>query len=243
MKLPVSDHHMSLYLQLLIVNLAITHLLFTLSSEPTAKCAEAITNYMDALSTGNAPAASSGAAAQKIGGYLDNLASGGSNRAGGSGIQNYLSAIGSSTAIKGSASAVKSYLDAMSSGATAAPAAPAVKSYLDNVSSGATSTPTSGSGIASYLSALGNTNVLSGGGGIRSHVDTLASGTQLSGGGVKGYLDNVGGAVAAAYASATKQASSIPGTPSTKIDTQVSHNGLQTTITITSVTTVVIDDA
>jgi hypothetical protein len=89
---------------------------------------------------------------------------------------------------------------------------------------------------------LGNTNALSGGGGIRSHVDTLASGTQLSGGGVKGYLDNVGGAVAA-YASATKQAPSIPGTPSTKIDTQVSHNGLQTTITITSVTTVVIDDA
>lgn len=222
------------------MNLAITHLLHTLSSEPTAKCAEAITNYMDALSTGNAPAASSGAAAQKIGGYLDNLASGGSfSRAGGSGIQNYLSAIGSSTAILGSASAVKSYLDAMSSGATAAPAAPAVKSYLDNVSSGATSTPTSGSGIASYLSALGNVNALSGGGGIRSHVDTLASGTQLFGGGVKGYLDNVGGAVA----SATKQASSIPGTPSTKIDTQVSHNGLQTTITITSVTTVVIDDA
>ena len=92
----------------------VTHLLYFLSSEPTAKCAEAITYYMDALSTGNAPAASSGAAAQKIGGYLDNLASGGSSRAGGSGIQNYLAAIGSSSAIQGSASAVKSYLDAMS---------------------------------------------------------------------------------------------------------------------------------
>lgn len=137
----------------------------------------------------------------------------------------------------------------MSAGATAAPSAPVVKDYLDNMSSGATSAPTSGSGIASYLTALGSSsNVLSGGMGIKTHVDTLASGTQLSGGGLKGYLDIVGGAappapVASAPAGVVKQASSIPGTPSTKIDTQVSHNGLQTTITITSVTTVVIDDA
>lgn len=135
-----------------------------------------------------------------------------------------------------------------SAGATAAPSAPVVKNYLDNMSSGAASAPTSASGIASYLSALGSANVLSGGAGIKAHVDTLTSGTQLSGGGVKGYLDMVGGAspstpVASAPAAGAKQASSIPGTPSTKIDTQVSHNGLQTTITITSVTTVVIDDA
>ena len=193
-------------------------------------------------------ASSSGAAAQRIGGYLDNLASG-STRSGGSGIQNYLSAIATTSSIEGSASAVKSYLDAMSAGATAAPSAPVVKDYLDNMSSGATSAPTSGSGIASYLTALGSSsNVLSGGMGIKTHVDTLASGTQLSGGGLKGYLDIVGGAappspVASAPAVVAKQASSIPGTPSTKIDTQVSHNGLQTTITITSVTTVVIDDA
>lgn len=193
-------------------------------------------------------ASSSGAVAQRIGGYLDNLASG-STRSGGSGIQNYLSAIGTTSSIQGSASAVKSYLDAMSAGATAAPSAPVVKDYLDNMSSGATSAPTSGSGIASYFSALGGSaNVLSGGAGIKTHVDTLASGTQLSGGGVKGYLDMVGGAapsapVANAPAIVAEQVLSIPGTPSTKIDTQVSHNGLQTTITITSVTTVVIDDA
>jgi hypothetical protein len=187
-------------------------------------------------------ASSSGAAAQRIGGYLDNLASG-STRTGGSGIQNYLSAIGTTSSIQGSASAVKSYLDAMSAGATAAPSAPVVKDYLDNMSSGATSAPTTGSGIASYLSALGGSaNVLSGGAGIKTHVDTLASSTQLSGGGIKGYLDIVGGAAPSASVAAQK-ASSIPGTPSTKIDTQVSHNGLQTTITITSVTTVVIDDA
>lgn len=202
------------------------------------------------LNTLSLPSAnSSGEAAKRIGGYLDNLASG-STRSGGVGIQNYLSTMSSTTSIQGSASAVKSYLDAMSSGAAAAPSAPAVKAYLDNMSSGATSAPTSGSGIASYLTALGSATSLSGGGGIRSHVDTLPVGSQLAGSGLKSYLDAVGGtspavaapAVVAEVVAATPAAVSA-GTPSTKIDTQVTHNGLQTTITITSVTTVVIDDA
>ncbi len=154
----------------------------------------------------------------------------------------------SDTSIKGSASAVKSYLDAMSSGATAAPSAPAVKAYLDNMSSGATSTPTSGSGIASYLTVLGSATSLSGGAGIRSHVDTLPVGSQLAGAGLKSYLDLVGGAAPAALAVVADPVTAKPSavsasSPSTKIDTQVTHNGLQTTITITSVTTVVIDDA
>ncbi len=139
----------------------------------------------------------------------------------------------------------------MSSGVTAAPSAPAVKAYLDNMSSGATSTPTSGSGIASYLTALGSATSLSGGAGIRSHVDTLPVGSQLAGAGLKSYLDMVGGAAPAAAAAApavvaepvtATPAAVSAGSPSTKIDTQVTHNGLQTTITITSVTTVVIDD-
>lgn len=135
----------------------------------------------------------------------------------------------------------------MSAGATEAPSAPAVKEYLDDMSSGAASAPTSGSGMASYLTALGGSNCLSGGAGIYSHLDSLASGTQLSGAGPGGYLDSVGGAAPAApvvdvpavVAGATP---AVAGSPSTKIDTQVSHDGLQTTITITSVTTVVIDD-
>jgi len=59
----------------------------------------------------------------------------------------------------------------------------------------------------------------------------------------------VGGAAAPAVAAAVAEVVSASpsavsaGTPTTKIDTQVTHNGLQTTITITSVTTVVIDDA
>ncbi len=200
--------------------------------------------FLSTLTSAN----SSGAAAKSIGGYLDNLASG-STRSGGAGIQNYLSTMGSTSSIQGSASAVKSYLDAMSSGATAAPSAPAVKTYLDNVSSGATSAPTSGSGIASYLTALGSATSLSGGAGIKSHVDTLPVGSQLAGAGLKSYLDMVGGAATPAVAAAVAEAvSATPsavsaGTPTTKIDTQVTHNGLQTTITITSVTTVVIDDA
>lgn len=122
----------------------------------------------------------------------------------------------------------------MASGATVAPATPAVQEYLSDVSSGAASAPTSGSGIASYLTALGTSSSLSGGAGIPSHVDTLASGSQLSGSGMPNYLDAI-----AAQAGVTGSL----GTPTTKVDTQVSHDGAQTTITITSVTTVVVDDA
>ena len=52
-------------------------------------------------------AASSGEAAQRIGGYLDAISTG-SALAGGAGIANYLSTVGSNTAIQsGSAPAVK----------------------------------------------------------------------------------------------------------------------------------------
>ncbi|WP_208103105.1 hypothetical protein, partial [Escherichia coli] len=42
--------------------------------QPTTKCAEAITDYMGALSSGDAPASSASAGAKAIGSYLDNLA-------------------------------------------------------------------------------------------------------------------------------------------------------------------------
>ena len=117
-------------------------------------------------------AASSAVAAQRIGGYLDNLARG-SALSGGAGIQGYISSVGSNSAIQGSASAVKSYLDAMSSGATAAPSAPVIKSYLDDMSSGAASVPTSGAGIANYISSLPVTVSRVGGAGIGSYLDGI----------------------------------------------------------------------
>jgi len=104
---------------------------------------------------------------------------------------------------------------------------------------------------ASYLTALTGGSALLGGGGILSHVNTLASGSQLTGAGVTSYLDAVGGAApapvtdvpAVVAAVAATPAAASANSPSTTIDTQVSHDGLQTTITITSVTTVLIDDA
>ena len=94
-------------------------------------------------------------------------------------------------------------------------------------------------------------SALSGGSGILSHVNTLGSGSALHGAGVTSYLDAVGGAAPAPITDVPAVVAATPATPaaasanspSTKIDTQVSHDGSQTTITITSVTTVLIDDA
>lgn len=86
-------------------------------------------------------------------------------------------------------------------------------------------------------------------------MDTVAStSSRVSGAGIGSYLDSVNTAVAAAIqdvpAVSTVVADPVVSalaanpnvTPTTTIDTQVSQDGLQTTITITSVTTVVIDD-
>lgn len=63
---------------------------------------------MDALSSGVAPADSSNAAAQRIGGYLDALSTSESALSGGAGIGSYASSMGTSSAISGSsATAVK----------------------------------------------------------------------------------------------------------------------------------------
>ena len=97
----------------------------------------------------------------------------------------------------------------MTSGAAEAPAAPAVQEYLSDVSSGATSVPTSGSGIASYLSAMGSASALSGGAGIPTHVGSLASGNQLSGAGITGYLDVISQACDAAQPNTSECAEAI----------------------------------
>ena len=78
--------------------------------------------------------------------------------------------------------------------------------------------------MTSYLSSLGGTN------------------SQLHGPGMPSYLDSVGG-VGSAAASANVPVgggAAVDGSPSSTVDTQVTHDGSQTTITITSVTTVVI---
>lgn len=193
-------------------------------------------------------AESSGEAAQRIGGYLDALATG-SALSGGAGISSHVNSLGSSTSLSGSASAVKSYLDSMSSGSVVAPSAPVVQNYLEDVSSGAASTPTSGAGISSYIGALASTNVLSGGAGISSHVNNLGSATQVSGAGIPSYLDNVNqedkeileGEIFNQVFSNKANGSTAPN-ETTTVDTQVSHNGDQTTITTTTVTTVIVNE-
>jgi len=100
-----------------------------------------------------------------------------------------------------------------------------VQSYLEDVSTGAAAAPTSGAGIANYLDAIGTNSALSGGAGFVS------------------YLDTVGGAISPAVSEVIASLAPTAGEPNTTIDTQVTHDGTKTIITITSVTTVVIDDA
>lgn len=98
------------------------------ASAPTADCAEAITDYMGALSSGEEPASSAAEGAKAIGSYLDNLAGSASAHVGGAGIQSYLSTV--ATAPERVAGAgIGSYLDSVGgvSNGAVAPSAPAVK--------------------------------------------------------------------------------------------------------------------
>jgi hypothetical protein len=234
---------------------------------PTDKCAPAIANYMEAVSSGNTAPSVEGAKA--IGSYLDALGNAASQRVGGAGIQSYLdtvatgtnrqggAGIGSYQDSVGSAPAVKNFLDALSSGAAAAPSAPAVASYAKDVASGNVAPPVSGSGIASYLSTVPVTSARVGGAGITSYQDTVATtSSRVSGAGIASYADSVNTAPAVPIQNVPVPISTAVAdpvvsvlaanpnvTPTTTVDTQVSQDGLQTTITITSVTTVVIDDS
>ena len=99
------------------------------------------------------------------------------------------------------------------------------------------------------MASLASTNVLSGGAGIASHVNNLGSATQVSGAGIPSYLDNVNqedkaileGEIFNQVFSNKVNGSTAPN-ETTTVDTQVSHNGDQTTITTTTVTTVIVNE-
>ena len=79
------------------------------TNQPTTKCAEAITNYMGALSNGAASPSSASEGANAIGSYLDHLA-GASSRSGGAGIPSYLSTVATSPSRTGGGG-ITSYLN------------------------------------------------------------------------------------------------------------------------------------
>ncbi len=97
---------------------------------PSAPCAEAITDYMTAVSSGDAPSSSEGAAA--IGNYLDHLASQASTLSG-AGIQSYLSTVATAPERMGGAG-IGNYLDGVGVNGSVVPSqsAPAVKVSFDN---------------------------------------------------------------------------------------------------------------
>jgi hypothetical protein len=99
------------------------------TAQPTTKCAEAITDYMGALSSGDAPASSAAAGAKAIGSYLDHLANQASSYQGGAGIPSYLSTVATAPARAGGAG-IPGYLNVLNSAngaSVAAQSAPAVK--------------------------------------------------------------------------------------------------------------------
>ena len=161
---------------------------------PTKECAPALTNYLDALSSGAAVPTSLGAAA--ITSYLDSISGGAATSSGGGGMATYHDALGGGAAVStggaSTAAAVVRYLHALSDGSIDAPSEPAVKSYLDDLSTGDVAPPTSGSSISDYLDVLsGGEAVSAGGGGIPVYHDALADGASYStgGGGIPSYLD------------------------------------------------------
>ena len=79
---------------------------------PSPQCAEAITDYMTAISSGDAPTSSASEGAAAIGNYLDNLASQASARMGGAGIQSYLSTVATAPERVGGAG-IGNYLDSV----------------------------------------------------------------------------------------------------------------------------------
>lgn len=81
------------------------------TNQPTTKCAEAITNYMGALSNGAASPSSASEGANAIGSYLDHLAgASSSSHSGGAGIPSYLSTVATSPSCTGGGG-ITSYLN------------------------------------------------------------------------------------------------------------------------------------
>ena len=92
---------------------------------PTSECADAITDYMGALSSGYAPASSTTEGASTIGNYLDNMLKRNILQ-GGPGMTNYLSTVTTGPERDGGAG-ISSYLDSVPSASSLGPSAPAIK--------------------------------------------------------------------------------------------------------------------
>jgi len=101
---------------------------------PSLECADAITGYLDALSTGNAKPSSQSSAV--ITSYLDSISA------------------KRPSEFSSSDDAVTSFTYAVATGAVESPTPQAVKSYLADLSTGAVTMPTTTGAIASYLSTL-----------------------------------------------------------------------------------------
>ena len=150
--------------------------------QPTEVCAPAISNYLDALSTGVAQP--SRIASAGISSYLDSIGGGVSVSEGGSGATSYLDALedeaspAPSTIASNTEATMSNYLEDVSSGKVAAPSAAEVKSYLDELQSANTPRAT-GSGVPSYLDSVasnrGPSISTSGGSGPTSYLDSIGS--------------------------------------------------------------------
>ena len=212
------------------------------SGSVVAPSSPAVQNYLEDVSSGAASTPTSGGG---IASYIGALSS--TNvLSGGAGIATHVNGLGSATQLSGAG--MPSYLDAVG-GVSSAPVANGFASAP--ISNGATALTSVANGAAapsSYMKSLASTNVLSGGAGIASHVNNLGSATQLSGTGISSYLDNVNqedktileGEIFNQVFS-NKDGSTAPN-ETTTVDTQVSHNGDQTTITTTTVTTVIVNE-
>ena len=101
------------------------------ASAPTSECADAITDYMGALSTGDEPASSAKEGAQTIGNYLDSMLKRNVLQ-GGPGIPTYLSTVATGPERAGGAG-IANYLDSVPSASALTASAPAVKVSLNHV--------------------------------------------------------------------------------------------------------------
>ena len=112
---------------------------------PTAECAYAITDYLDALSLGSVQP--TGFASAGISSYLDTLTGGGGRPGAAPTNAGAARRPGQSSPI----AAVSDYLDSISSGEVEAPSISQMKGYLDALAGGDEPSPVTASSIVSYV--------------------------------------------------------------------------------------------
>ena len=205
------------------------------SVSPSTECASAITNYLDALSSGAVEP--SRLASAGISSYLDTISDGVGVSGGGSGIASYLDGVGSVGALDFSGAveaarvasaaraaapvdateaAVFDYMDRLAGGMMEAPSSSQVKGYLDAVSSGSESAPEAAKSISDYLASLGGSGAaVSPGVRAPSYLDSVAAsdGPSVSSGGdgVPGYLDTINEVCISPAVAARSSAASVGG--------------------------------